>query len=557
MIYLEEKTTRKLPGLSSIFVSFDYKAEIVEALKTLSNYSYDKKTKLWEFPITHLSELLDRLCLIDDIKLTTLPDAKETPPIKYELSEYKTAPFNYQLEGIQFGLNHNSWLLLDSPGLGKSLQLIYLAQELKKREGLEHCLIICGVNTLKHNWKNEIKKHSDLSCRILGERVSKSGKVKIGSVKDRVDDLKNPIDEFFVITNIETLRNDDIIKSIQKGPNKFEMMIVDEIHVCKNPSSAQGKNLLKLNKSKYKIGATGTLLMNNPLDAYIPLKWIGADNSTYSNFKYYYCNYAGFFNNILVGYQHIDVLKDQLDKIALRRTKDLLDLPPKTIIHEEVEMESTQASFYDNIRNGVIKQVDKVHMSTANLLGMITRLRQATACPSMLTSENIPSAKIDRAVDLVEQITANGDKVVVFSTFKETVNVLNEKLIAYKPLICTGDMKDIQINNNIELFQNSDEHKVIIATWQKLGTGITLTAASYAIFLDCAWTSAQNQQAEDRIHRIGSTSPVFIYYLWTLNTIDERVRELVDDKALISDYIVDDEVSPALISKLREIITDL
>jgi len=65
------------------------------------------------------------------------------------------------------------------------------------------------------------------------------------------------------------------------------MIVVDEIHVCKSPTSQQGKNLLKL-KAKYKLGMTGTLLLNDPLDCFMPLKWLGIDRSTYTNFKYYY-----------------------------------------------------------------------------------------------------------------------------------------------------------------------------------------------------------------------------------------------------------------------------
>ena len=107
----------------------------------------------------------------------------------YPLSNYKTKPYQYQIDGIEFGLNEDRWLLLDAPGLGKTLQLIYLAQELKEKEGIEHCLIICGLNTLKNNWKDEIHKHSDMSCIILGERKTKNGKIRIGSVQERLEDL--------------------------------------------------------------------------------------------------------------------------------------------------------------------------------------------------------------------------------------------------------------------------------------------------------------------------------------------------------------------------------
>lgn len=557
MIHIEEKQTHKLPGKTSLFVSFTYNPLIVETVKQCTVANYDKNTTTWEVPLTSLSFLLERLSQIDDVEIVLLEKEEKKKHEVYPLSNYKTKPYQYQIDGIEFGLNENRWLLLDAPGLGKTLQLIYLAQELKEREGIEHCLIICGLNTLKNNWKDEIHKHSDMSCMILGERKTKKGKIRIGSVQERLDDLKKPIEEFFVVTNIETLRNGDIIKELQKTKNnKIDMIILDEGHVCKSPTSIQGKNLLKL-KAKYMVLATGTILMNSPLDAYVPLKWIGADRSTYTNFKFYYCNYTGQFNNILLGYRNMDILKDQLEDVSLRRTKDLLDLPEKTIITEYVDMNDKQHSFYDNIKEGIIQQVDKVKMSTASLLAMVTRLRQATACPSILTTENIPSSKIERASDLAKQIIENGDKVVIFSTFKDSLYELEKEFNGIDYVVCHGDVSDSDINMLKNRFQEDDNCKVMLATWQKMGTGITLTAASYAIFLDTPWTSSQSQQAEDRIHRIGSKKPVFIYYLVCKDTIDERVNEIVRDKQLLSDYVVDDVISANTLESLKKYIEDL
>lgn len=435
--------------------------------------------------------------------------------------------------------------------------IIDLANELRIREGLEHCLIICGINTLKMNWKKEVSIHSDLSCRILGERITKKGKYKIGSVKDRLEDLKNPIDEFFVITNIETLRNDDIVKELTKGKaNKFDMIVVDEIHKASSSQSQQGKNLLKL-QAKHLIGATGTLLTSNPVNAYGPLKWIGAEQGTFTNFKFYYCNYTGQFNNILIGFRNLNVLQDQIDKYSLRRTKDLLNLPPKNIIHEFVEMEPDQTKFYNNIKEGIVKDVDLVDIKPAALLSMITRLRQVTSFPGILTSTEIESSKINRACDLAEQMVSNNEKVIIFSVFKPTLDALAKKLADYKPVICTGDTKPEIRAINIDQFQTNPECKILLATVQAMGTGVTLTAATNEIFIDAAWTAAENLQAEDRIHRISAEKPVFIYYLWNTDTIDERVKEIVESKEAISDYIVDNKIQPKLASKLREIVQDL
>ena len=282
MINIQERPTVKLPGITSLFVTFDFNKAIVEELKMLGSGNFNPDTKEWEIPITSLSEFIDRVCKLDQIQLHLAQDdvsgvAVSSLPDKYQ---FKTQPFDYQLEGIHRGLQQDSWLLLDAPGLGKSLQLMYLAQELKKRDKIKHCLVICGINTLKTNWKAEIEKHSDLSCTILGQRINRKGKLVIDGVDKRVEQLQKPIDEFFVITNIETLRSDKIINAINKNKhNKFDMIILDEAHVCKSPTSQQTKNLLKIKGAKYRIAATGTLLLNNPMDTYVPLKWIGAERS--------------------------------------------------------------------------------------------------------------------------------------------------------------------------------------------------------------------------------------------------------------------------------------
>ena len=561
MITLSQQTPPyKLPGETSFIVEFDYSPNIVDTMHIIPNAIYHKKMKCWEIPVTSLSRAIDSLINLDELTLNLLEDGNEEATkkeITLNKSSYITQPYMYQEEGIKYGLDNEKWLLLDAPGLGKTLQMILLAQELKQRGEIEHCLIICGINTLKYNWEKEIELHSNLSCRILGQKEGKNGKFNIGSVADRIKDLQSDIDEFFVITNVETLRDDKVIKEITKGKNKFDMIVADELHKMKSPTSQQGKNFLKL-KAKYQVGLTGTLLLNSPLDAYVPLKWIGVDNSTYTNFKYYYCIFSGPFNNILSGYKNIDVLKDQLDKVSLRRTKDILELPPKNIIHEYVEMSPQQQAFYENIVHGVIDEVDKVHLNTSTLLSMVTRLRQATVDPSILSSnEDITSAKISRAIDLAKEILDTGEKVVIFSEYKKPLDILMNELSEYNPLLCTGDVKDSIISENVNAFQNEETNRVICATISKMGTGITLTKASYAIFIDSSWTASVNTQAEDRIYRIGSKSPVFIYYLWTKDTIDERVKEIVTDKEALSDFIVDDKISDTSLESLRKYIVDL
>ena len=231
MITIEEKSTAKLPGLTSLFVSFKYDPKIVDILKSFQSGIYNKDTKEWEFSISYLSKLIDELTLFDDIELD-IQKQELKKDMHYELHTYKTKPFEHQIEAIEYGLNHNKWLLLDPPGLGKSATALWLSQELKTQKNIQHCLIICGVNTLKSNWKNEVYKHTDLDCKILGEYISSRGNLRYGGIDKRLEQLKSPIKEFYVVTNIQTIRDSNIVSAIKNGPNKFDMIVVDEIHTC-------------------------------------------------------------------------------------------------------------------------------------------------------------------------------------------------------------------------------------------------------------------------------------------------------------------------------------
>lgn len=543
-----------LPGETSLFVTSNYCPELIDIMHQLEVAVWQKKEKVWEAPATSLAQLVRDLSYIDDVEVEILDEPKSVSTRQISLP-YKTKPYDYQLDGIQYGLNHDKWLLLDEMGLGKTLQIIYLAEELKAQEGIEHCLIICGINALKSNWKKEIEKHSNESCVVLGEKINSRGRVTYATVAERAQQLKEPIEEFFIITNIETIRDPKVVDAYRKSKNHIDMVVLDEAHKVKNKKAKQSSSLLKLD-AKYKIAATGTPIMNNPLDVFMPLTWIDVNRSNLTNFKNYYCEMGGFNGSQVVGFKHMNVLKDQLGTCSLRRTKDLLDLPPKTIIHEMLDMNDDHRKFYDNVRDGVKGEADKVDLNTSSLLALATRLRQASVCPSILTAENISSTKIDRAVELAEQIIDNGEKVVIFSNFKEPVNILAERLQEYNPVIGTGDIPDGIFSDNIDRFQLDPNCKVFIGTISKAGTGITLTAASYAIFIDCAWTAAVNTQCEDRIYRIGTERPVFIYYLWNIGTSDEHIKELVETKAQVADYIVDNKIADNLTETLRKMLVE-
>lgn len=541
MITIEEKSSVKQPCLTSLFVNNTfYSRDVFDRLVQSENSIYDKVSNTFEFLPNCLSFLIDFLTGYDDVRF--IPKPLKTKAIKVVDHKYKAKPYQHQIDGIEYGYNRDGgWLLLDDCGLGKSAQMIYLAEILKKEQGLEHCFIICGVNGLKFNWISEIERFSNLSYTMLGQKTSKNGKTSFVTVDERIKQLKSGVDEFFVITNIETLQNKKFADAFNKSKSKFDMVVLDEAHHCKSPTSLSAKTLLKL-KAKRCIALTGTVIMNSPEDSFVPLKWTGNTKSTFTQFKRAYNVYGGFGGVQVIGHKNLDILQELLSSCSLRRTKSqVLDLPDKTYQIEYVEMGDQQSKLYNEVSQGIAAELDKLdHKPTiAEEITINMRLRQVTAFPGALSTEITQSAKIDRLEDLVEEITSQGDKVVVFCTFKSAAEEVCRRLEKHGALLCTGNQADSEINLNKKLFEENGFNKVLVCTWQKMGTGHTLTSANYAIFLDTPWTDADFQQASDRIYRIGQNKKAFIITLITKDTYDERVQQILERKECLSGYLID------------------
>ena len=524
----------KLKGKYSTFI----KTTEPEAIKLINSFGrvyYHEEEGMWELPKEAF-----RIFLCNYPGELIIHDLDEKSELIYSRIEGqfgyatnympKTKPYEHQRFLLEYSKSHNKFLLADEQGLGKTKQAIDVA--CSKQDKFKHCLIVCGVNGLKYNWLNEIKVHSDREGYILGTRGD-----KIGSVQDRLDDLNNIAErnEFFLITNVETLRNKEVQKKIKAlcEDNTIGMTIIDEIHKCKNSQSEQGK-AIHCCCSYYKIALTGTPLMNECIDLYNILKWLEVENHNLTQWKNYYCEMGGFGGYQIVGYRHLEELQEMLDSVMVRRRKvDVLDLPPKIYINELLEMNNNQAAIYEEVREALIKDIDRIRLSH-NPLAELIRLRQATASTAILSSKVNVSCKIDRLLEIMEEV--NG-KAVIFSNWTSVTDIVAEKLKKYKPAVITGETKDVQAELN--KFKKNKTCKCIIGTIGALGTGYTLTEADTVIFLDEPWTMADKLQAEDRCHRIGTKDSVTVITLMCKDTIDERIHEIIERKGVVSDTLVD------------------
>ncbi len=521
-------------------VSFRYDVTILNKVKSLAERRYLPDIKAWEIPAYELPTLTKLFEgeietsgeIMDALKEKEIADKREAtqdrlkgikPAIPFE---FKTAPLPHQIEAFNVGLKQNSILIGDQQGLGKTKESIDITVARKKE--IYKCLIVCGVNSVKYNWEAEIKTHSEESCTIFDDRT----------MEKRVQHLNDwyKSNDFFGIINIESLRNEAVQDALYVGikDSYIGAIIVDEIHKAKNGRSQQGKALRML-KAPIKIGLTGTPIMSKAEDLWNILTWLGVEHRNVWQFRNAYCVMGGYGGYKVVAYKNLESLNGLLNTVMLRRTKaEVLDLPPKVHQIEYVELTRKQQLIYRDIRNGIIQDLENI-LTSVNPLTSTLRLRQLTG--GLFTDDN---PKLDRIKDMLEEeIIPNGEKAIIFSQWKEVTAIYKEALSAYNPIYITGDVDPAERQKEVNRFQTDPECKVAIGTIGAMGTGLTLNKATYVFFIDKAWTSGENEQAEDRSHRIGTTGTVTIISMIAKNSIDEGVEDYLKENKDLFDKVVD------------------
>lgn len=476
---------------------------------------------------------------------------------------FKTKPKGYQLDAVKFGLMHPRFILGDDMGLGKTKEAIDIAMSYKKAYGITHCLVICGVASLRLNWCDEIFKHSNEDCLILGESQNRKNKTVLGGITDRLADvdllLQSPGSlPFFLITNKESLLSAELVNKLAKAIDLdyLQMIIIDEFHKLKNPIGAKSvRNLLGFERARkgvvvkglhapIELAMSGTIAPNKPLDLYVPLKWLGVEYHNFYQFRDHFC-VMGNWGNVM-GYKNLKGLKAELVPVFLRRTRDeAIDLPPLTKQTIKLEMAPSQAKLYSEVLAEERKNLDNIDYKL-NFMNQFIRLRQATVCPAILTSAKVDNAKFDYLLDMANDFAQNGHKAIVYSNWAQVIvharDTLRKAGIACKTV--TG--LDADWSEQLKSFKSDPDCHLLLGTIGKLGTGLTINEADTVVFLDEPWTSADKNQAIDRCYRIGQTRNVMVYTLICNGTIDDKVHEMVGDKAMVTDWLVDGKVTDPL-----------
>ena len=356
--------------------------------------------------------------------------------------------------------------------------------------------------------KNSKRRYKDNTCPKCNSRAS---------IKSRVTKNFNFVPD-----------KDDIYIN----PNDYELIIMDEAHYIKNNSADRTKRVKKVFKEiPEKLLLTGTAIKSRPYEFFSLLNFLYPEE--FSNAHYFGVKYcAGEKNNFGWNYDgasNLDELFEKISPFFLRRLKkDVLKfLPPKTYSYIPVELTTTEQREYNKIHKGIAEEGKEDN----DKLNHLTRIQYLKHFTSMI--------KLKKSFEFIQDIIDGGEKVVVFSQYKDVSYELGNKF-GDKCVVYNGDKSANQKEEAVELFMNDDNVQVFAGTIGAAGVGITLTESSVAIFIDQPWTPSDREQAEDRVHRASSTSDnIQIIRLICENTIDEDIDELLNNKSNILSKVLD------------------
>lgn len=543
--------------------------EALQRAKAIPGRRWNPDDKTWEFPadVQTAERILNTIRPVpssevmkwvrvarsersDDLATSLPDDAEQELGIPWAETLYP-----YQRAAVDFMANHPSCLLADDMGLGKTVQSLSAVYEYGLRSGdkalQDRPRLIVAPNSVKGSWAREVEQWTQLPAFVIDGKTAERRRHQLTKYAQEPGAS--------IIVNWEKLRAKRVGKKIEMAEPLLTSIpwlavIADEAHRAKNRKSQQTLGLWQLRDVPIKLALTGTPILNSPDEVWAILAWLRPEQYGRGNgripywtfYDQYVDYYESPFGRVVTGARNPDALRFELNDKLVRRTKgSVLDLPPKTRRYIDIDLHPKQRKLYEEAEKQMWIEVAKEHGPQAlegsiidlpNGAARCTRLRQIASSPALLGGDDV-SAKLDAAVELIEDA---GQPVVVFSEFKGTCALLTERLAKrkMKTALITGDIKPDDRTDAVARFQDG-ELDVIICTLDAGGVGITLTAADTVIFLERDWTPAINEQAEDRLHRIGQERNVTVVILQATDSIDtDRVAPANELKSAIVGSVI-------------------
>ncbi|MCJ7753364.1 MAG: DEAD/DEAH box helicase, partial [Thermoanaerobaculales bacterium] len=412
-------------------------------------------------------------------------------------------------------------LLADDMGLGKTHQVMGLLCLLAQRDPDAHTLVVCPRGVLEH-WYTLLSSFApELAVHLFHGPSRTLAGLRGGAV---------------VLTTYDILfrSTDELLE------HSWAVAVFDEAQRIKNPRTKAARAARKI-PADFRVALTGTPLENRLLELWSVVDLIVPG----------YLGSEREFRSIHRDPSHhqLHVLRQRLGVLTLRRVKDqvLADLPEKVEDLRYCRLLPAQESIYRSIHAQYSAKIadllldERQEIPYMHIFALLTRLKQVCDHPALVAvgdGKPAESAKIEIFDEILDEALDGGLQVVVFSQYVKMIDLLAQRLDrkGTPHLVLTGETRDR--GRIIRRFNSEQHERVLLASLLAGGVGIDLTGASVVLHYDRWWNPAKENQATDRVHRIGQRRFVQVFKLITRDTIEERIDELIRAKVDLMERVV-------------------
>jgi SNF2 family DNA or RNA helicase len=450
------------------------------------------------YPPQDVVKLQDRLhYLLQPPLETLLADGRMPLPLR---------PFPFQLAGIAFLYPRHAAILADEMGLGKTMQAITAIRLLVRRGEVRSVLLVCP-KPLVPNWQREFQQWAPEIpvLAIEGEQAKRAWQWRLPDVPVRV-------------ANYElVVRDREILEGGSSGRRmRFDLVVLDEAQRIKNRAGTTSEVLRGLPRRR-SWTLTGTPVENSSEDL------------------------VGIFEFLAPGFLSPELTPRRMGRTVsdyvLRRTKEqvLGDMPPLLFRDADLELAPEQRATYRLAEEeGVIRLTELGAAATIrHVFELVLRLKQICN----FDPASGASSKLERLEADLEETATSGRKAIIFSQWVATLRRLAAALERFGPLEYHGQVPQGRRQTVLRRFREDPSRQVLLMTYGAGGVGLNLQFAHYVFLFDRWWNPAVEDQAINRAHRIGSAGPVTVSRLLVLDTIEERIEHILQEKRALFETI--------------------
>ncbi|WP_341704052.1 DEAD/DEAH box helicase [Ferrovibrio sp.] len=453
---------------------------------------------------------------------------KERSELKFEA---RHKGFSYQLQAIEAVKSLPYAALFHEQGLGKTKIGLDLAMEWLKSNTIDSVVIVTKRGLIQ-NWIEEIKTHTYLSARILGQNR-----------QSNFFSLNSP--SRIYLTHYEAVKSEERRLSLFLKTRRVGA-ILDEAHKIKNPDSDVAKVFHRISPQfERKVIMTGTPVANRPYDLWSQVYFLDAGQSLGRDFKEFQ-KQLDLSNDLWADEEKREAFErtlsttfEKISKFSVRQRKDSagIDLPEKIVENVIVELAPRQKFLYQQYKTelqaSIIQDGQQISDDAEEALKRLLRLVQVASNPALIDdSYDEEPGKFSKLSELVDRAVKRTEKTIVWTSFVYNAEWLRKKLRAHGSVAISGGMTHEDRIASVKAFKEDPDCKVLIATPGAAKEGLTLTVANHAVFYDRSFSLDDYLQAQDRIHRISQKQTCFIWNLLGRDTVDEWVDSLLAAKRL-------------------------